>query len=375
MMKTIGYVSEADPFKDKKAWSGSIYKIREGIENAGYNVVWIPYSSRTFMHKAVIALLRLCFGRNVVIDHNQYFQKLRAMTIDIELVNKCDCLFFPGGAQLASFRDFKKPIIYYADGTFRIMADYYWCNQSKWIVKQGNMCEKMAIHNSYINIRSSKWAADSVVNDYGGNAARNYVIEFGANLDEKDIVHIKPYTDGELNILFSGVSWVRKGAEIAIDAVRILNDRGIKAKLLMVGIKEVPKQYQNLPFVEYIGFLNKNISEQYEKYIGTIKRSHIFLLPTKAECAGIVFAEASAYGLPIYTYNTGGIGNYVVDGTNGYKLPLTATGKDFADMIIRNMENHEFESLGNGGIKLYQDKLNWHSWASAFKKIMIDNGL
>lgn len=103
MMKTIGYVSEADPFKDKKAWSGSIYKIREGIENAGYNVVWIPYSSRTFMHKAVIALLRLCFGRNVVIDHNQYFQKLRAMTIDIELVNKCDCLFFPGGGTTGLF--------------------------------------------------------------------------------------------------------------------------------------------------------------------------------------------------------------------------------------------------------------------------------
>lgn len=38
-MKVIGYVSVANPFEDRKAWSGTIFKIREGLENAGYNVV------------------------------------------------------------------------------------------------------------------------------------------------------------------------------------------------------------------------------------------------------------------------------------------------------------------------------------------------
>lgn len=37
-MKTIGYVTAADPFHDRKAWSGTIYKVREAIENAGFNV-------------------------------------------------------------------------------------------------------------------------------------------------------------------------------------------------------------------------------------------------------------------------------------------------------------------------------------------------
>lgn len=27
-MKTIGYVTAADPFHDRKAWSGTIYKVR-----------------------------------------------------------------------------------------------------------------------------------------------------------------------------------------------------------------------------------------------------------------------------------------------------------------------------------------------------------
>lgn len=64
-MKTIGYVSQANPFEDKKAWSGLIYKIREGIENAGYNVVWIPYTKDTSKHKILSRLIKLRFGKNV----------------------------------------------------------------------------------------------------------------------------------------------------------------------------------------------------------------------------------------------------------------------------------------------------------------------
>ena len=41
---TFGYVSKANPFIDRKAWSGTIFKIRESIEQAGYTVRWIPYT-------------------------------------------------------------------------------------------------------------------------------------------------------------------------------------------------------------------------------------------------------------------------------------------------------------------------------------------
>lgn len=374
-MKIFGYISEQNPFTDRKAWSGTIFKIREGIENAGYQVIWIPYKTTTLKHKILKGLIKIIFGRNAITDHNEYFYKLSANTIDDDLISKCDYLFFPGGAQISAYKDFNKPIIYYTDANFSIMIDYYWHHLPQWIIAQGNKTENLAIHNSYINIRSSKWAADSVINDYNGNPDRNYVIEFGANIDNKDIFHIKPYTEGTLNILFSGVEWKRKGAEIAIETVRMLNERGIKSKLFLVGLKNIPQKYTNLSFVENLGFLNKNYPEQYQKYIETIKQSHIFLLPTQAECSAIVFCESSAYGLPIFTYNTGGIGNYVIDGVNGYKLPLTSKGKEFADRIELSLKNNEFERLGQGGIKLFNEKLNWHSWANSFKRIMQENKL
>lgn len=59
-----------------------------------------------------------------------------------------------------------------------------------------------------------------------------------------------------------------------------------------------------------------------------------------------MFAESSMYGLPIFTYNTGGIGSYVVDGKNGYKLPLESTPDDFADLIFKIIKNKKlYEQL------------------------------
>lgn len=136
-----------------------------------------------------------------------------------------------------------------------------------------------------------------------------HVLEFGANIDERDIVKTDIYHGGPVNILFSGVEWERKGADIAIDTVKELNRKGVEAKLFLVGIKEenIPEKYKNISCVDYIGFLNKNIPEQYQKLITIMGRCNLFLLPTKAECAGIVLCEASAFGLPIFTFDTGGL--------------------------------------------------------------------
>lgn len=55
---TFGYVSKANPFIDRKAWSGTIFKIRESIEQAGYTVRWIPYTT-PFFSKFILGLYHL----------------------------------------------------------------------------------------------------------------------------------------------------------------------------------------------------------------------------------------------------------------------------------------------------------------------------
>ena len=373
--KIIGYVSAEDPFRDKKAWSGTKYKIREALQNAGYEVVWISCKPSKICFIFLKILLKMLFGKKAIVEHNRYYFKLCAIHINMNKVRLCDYIFFPGGAQISAFVNFEKPIIYYTDATFHIMIDYYWHGLSSWLITQGEHYEKEAIKNAFINIRSSQWAAASVINDYDGCLQRNYVLEFGANFDDKDLLHATPYKSGALNILFSGVDWIRKGGEVAVKTVQLLNKRGINSCLFIVGLSEIPLKYANLPFVRIMGFLDKNNPEHYRKYVDIVKNSHLLLLPTNAECSAIVFSESSAFGLPIFTYDTGGTGNYVIDGVNGYKLPLAAREQEFADAIEKSLESNEFLQLHKGGITLFNERLNWSTWSKRFRKIMEENNL
>lgn len=375
--KVIGYVSRNDPFTDRRAWSGTIFKIREGIENAGFEVKWIcsrPSKIRKFIYSCFVKPLY----KNIKKNYNRYYCQICAQSIKKEDYKGCDYLFVPCNACLLPYLPKDLPKIVYKDTTHNLMVGYYWKKKmSSRTIKHGDECEHIGIHQSTLCLLSSRWAANSVIKDYGFDQKKTYVIEFGANIDDRDLVpSMSKYVKGEcVNILFSGVEWQRKGGDIAVETVRLLNEQGIKAKLFIVGIKNLLKQYEDLPYIEYVGFLNKNAPEQYNRYVRLWKEANIFLLPTRAECSAIVYCEASAYGVPIFTYDTGGTGDYVIDGVNGYKLPLSSSAADFADCIKRNLDATLLQALHNGGLKLYRDKLSWPAWSRRFREIMKENGM
>lgn len=369
-MKTIGYISQADPFHDRRAWSGTVYKIRESIERAGYRVVWIPCKVGKWKETIVKAVLKLCYGREAITNHNRWIYRAEADSLDQTLVDECDYLFFPGEIQVSAYRKLDKPLIYYADATMAVMLEYYWKNQRLWIRREAERCEQVGIANASVCFMASDWAARSVVKDYGFPKERTHVIEFGANIDDEDIVRASSYDGQSLNILFSGVDWERKGGDVAVECVRMLNSGGVKAMLTIVGIRNLPASVACLPFVRNIGFFNKNVPEQYRLYVDTIKASHLLLLPTMAECAGIVYCEASAYGLPVFTRNTGGTANYCVDGVNGRNLKYGATPADFAEAISQSINGGLLSKYSEQGLRLYEEKLSWKAWSRRFAEIM-----
>lgn len=368
---TIGYVSQADPFNDRRAWSGTIYKLREAIENAGFNVKWIPYAPSPKMVWGLSHALRILNKQTVLSSAYPLYLKSCARSIDTDLIDGCDALFFPGLGGIMKYLKTNKPFIYFTDATFCQMVDYYWMNLDRLTKHVGNKMEQWTINNCAIKISSSHWAAKSAEIDYGCDPKKNHVIPFGANIDEKDIVATQVKNDHVYKFLFSGVEWERKGAEIAIETVKELNKRGIKSTLVLCGIIEIPAEYGSLPdCVEYLGFLNKNIPEQYEKYVQAVNTSAALILPTKAECAGIVFCEAAGHGLPVFTYDTGGIGDYVFNDENGFRLPLTADASEFADVIESCIRNKKLEALSARAREIYDESLNWSKWSESFKTIV-----
>ena len=114
-----------------------------------------------------------------------------------------------------------------------------------------------------------------------------------------------------------------------------------------------------------IPFLDKNDPDQSQILIENYLSADIFLLPTRSECYGIVFCEASAYGLPSLTTATGGVPDVVRDGENGFCLPLEADGSAYADKIEMILADRSaFEALRRSSRDLYETQLNWDIWGA-----------
>ena len=365
-----GYISKENPFEDRWAWSGIIYKVREAIENADVEVKWIPFNDQK-RNRLLDFILRKCSNHQLITGHTPWSSRNKAKSIDRSLFKNCDFLFVPNGSEMIPYIDTSLPIITNGDATYLVMLDYYYHNVG-WIQRQlGNYGEKKAVKRADVILKSSQWASNSVIKDYGGDPDHTYVMEFGANVDNNEIKPIVPYTgQGTLNILFSGVDWDRKGGEMAVKTVEQLRASGIDAQLRICGIEHLPDDCKNKDFIRNDGFLNKNNPIEYQKYIEAMRSSHIFLLPTKAECSAIVLCEASAFGLPIYTHDTGGLGDYVINDVNGYRLPLGSCADDFARKIQETLSPETQQRLHNGCLRLYETKLNWKNWSHKFQAIL-----
>ena len=198
-MKRIGFVSEANPFTDRKAWSGSIYKLREAIENAGYEVKWVSIAAdESKVFKGLKLIMRILHGKNTSFAHTRLRNWLLAKTVRKHDLDGLDCLFYPGGACLSHYLKTDLPVIYFSDANFKQMTGYYpgFGDGNPWMIREGNYIEQLGHDVSSIIIRSSQWAADSSVNDYHADPSKVFVLEFGPNIDTDDVKTITPYRPG-----------------------------------------------------------------------------------------------------------------------------------------------------------------------------------
>lgn len=372
----IGFVSFTDPL-DRRGWSGTFYQLFRAVNSIdGVEVRSYPYSIRRTLASRMYNLFfmrpyRLYFKTSYT-EYSKIFLRQKARSISKIPHDDIDLWFAPVAVEGLHYFKTDKPIIYLCDGTFPIMEGYYdyFSNFPSFQLRIAKRIEKRNLNRCWRIISASDWLSRSLRRDFGIPDRKIRLIEFGANFDDSQEREYNPKPLGEVvKFLFVGVEWVRKGAQVAIETVAELNRKGIKSTLTIAGL-ELPDQYKECDFINCVGFLNTNDPQQAEQLRLLYVESDVFLLPTVAECAGIVFAEASAYGLPIFTCDTGGVPNYVINGENGYRLDMSSGGVEFADKIKDVIDQGALEKLGRGGVALFNNKLNWRSWKTQFEKIL-----
>ena len=171
-------------------------------------------------------------------------------------------------------------------------------------------------------------------------------------------------------ILFVGRDWQEKGGDVALESANILNGNGIPTTLTVIGCKPPFSIYPD--WLEVVPFLDKNKTEDAKRLADYFSKSHFFVLPTRAEAFGLVFAEACAYSLPIMATHTGGVSTCVEDGVNGFLFDLAENGENYASKISTLWNDKQlYYEFCNNSKKKYDQLLNWKAWGQTVQ-IQID---
>lgn len=283
-----------------------------------------------------------------------------------------DCIFTIAGAEIVYLKT-DKPIFSRTDAIIQSFKDYYIKSVPDFAFNWASNIEKRAISKQKYIFVASHWVLNEAIKYNIKDVEKKFVvIESGANLDPKEIQykHHEYSLNKQLNMIIVGYDVMRKGLDVAFDAAKILNEKyNVKAYVTVMGGKPSDEMLQS-GFIRYVGMKDKNNPKEYNEFYDIFSSADLFIFPTKAECHGIVNCEAAAYGLPIFSNNTGGVGDYCIDGVNGRCLPVTSGGKEYAEAIYDALSTGKIIEYSTNSRKLYIEKFNWQSWGNRVLPIM-----
>lgn len=263
-------------------------------------------------------------------------------------------------------RNCSVPAVFWADTTVAgVLEQYpYYKRLTRGSIRDCHKLEQDALDTCSLAVFSSQWAADVACANYQVDKRKLRVIPYGANLFRKlnavDIAeYIRRRDEKNWELLFVGVDWHRKGAQIAVDATSALRTRGVNARLTLVGC--TPPRGVILPeYVTVIGRIDKSTLKGQTLLSALYMQSHLFILPSRAECAAVSLAEASAHGVPSLSTNVGGNSTLIENGINGHLLPLEAGATEYADYAQQLLSDPDkYAALCRSSFQRFQTELNW----------------
>ena len=324
--------------------------------------------------RIVARAIKALSGKSYDCEHNPWLAKKYGKIFTRQLKNNdYDFIFAPAASTELAFVETSTPIVYLSDTTFANMIDYYPAFTGLLGISKthGSAIERAAIRKSSLLLYPTTWAMRSAVEEFGAPREKTHVVAFGANFDEvPPASEVITKTKGNVcRLLFLGADWERKGGRIAFDTLRELNKRNLKSEMTVCGCTPPASiRDDNLKIIPY---LNKSSAKDKERLLELFMNSHFLLLPTRAECAGIVFCEASAFGLPSITTNTGGVSGIVTDEINGCLLPPSAGAKEYADRIAKiYLNDTRYEQMVRSSRAEFDQKLNWDVWATYVDRLV-----
>lgn len=364
--------------RDRRSWSGTFYSIAQALQKYCGDVTHIgPLSAANemFVGRITHAASHLLLGKRFLFRHSHAVSMRYARVAAERLAARpFDVVVALSGSTEIAFLKTTLPIVLVEDANFPLLQGYHqhFSALLECSARQVNDIQSRGIHNADLLLYATSWAAKAAIEYYDADPRKVRIIPFGANLEHipaRETV-LARQKGARCELLFVGVNWERKGGDIAFETLCALEASGIEASLTVCGC--TPPRHIRHPRLTVIPFLDKNNAEQCKRLEALYLSSAFLLLPTRNECFGVALCEANAYGLPVVTTHTGGVPEVVRNGENGFTLPYTARGKEYARTIARIYQDEElYLHMTRQSRAAFEERLNWDRWGLATREALL----
>lgn len=356
----IAYISNENPL-DINVWSGTPFHIFSTLAKK-HKIKWVGGGLLQGAQWHHLFLQK----KNMYLPHD-YSDSISTI-ISKQINNDNFDIVLSSNYLLCNNLDIDIPVVFFNDVVYGICEGFFFA-PNQLLKEKSTKLERRCLQRADRIVYSSEFTKLRAIQDHDLQGEKIAVIDFGANIPTPK--KWMPANDNmdKCNILFVGRNWVKKGGPKVLDAYRILKNNGFPCQLTIIGSRPSEQIYDE--DIHVIPWLDKSKAGELEQYQNILQNSHFMVLPTVFDAYGIVFCEASAYGVPSIAANVGGVGQPVKEGVNGFLMTPDAKADDYAKIIRSIFEDKErYRKLRLSSRMEYETRLNWDKWAESVTCIM-----
>lgn len=361
---------------DPRSWSGTAFHLRQALE-ASFDRVTVlssPRPERSLMN----TLPRAVLGREKYplwispTALRAYARRLEQAMAD----HQPDAVLCVSSQHLVHLKPTPLPVFMFSDAPWMAYMEAYRDYDPLPLRGPAFAREEAAAARRITGvIYPSPWACSEAKQRFGLPADRVHLIPMGANqhctLDDDAVAGlIARRCQGALHLLFIGKDWERKGGPYAVEAVRQLRIGGVDARLTVIGCHP-PLSADDSAFVTVHGFLASSVPADREKLTRAFEQADFFILPSRAECYGLVFAEAQSYGLPCLGFDAHGVPGVVAHGETGLLFPPDLPAHEAANQVLAlTLDLARYRRMATLARQRYLQVLNWSAFGKSARELV-----
>jgi glycogen synthase len=338
------------------AWSGIPAGLARGLHELGLNAAFIDAELPSALGRAAQVWATLVHGNRHGGMHTREIRELRRLSA-IFRARRQSLL---GAIQMGS--DFGTPIprrfVTYEDQTVVQLARLYPIRKllGDTAVTNWTAAQAKCYDGSIACCAMSRWAADSIVRDYGVEPSKVRVVGAGRNHDPRAIQ--RDWT--RPRFLFMGYDWERKNGPVLLRAFARVRERIPDARLDIVG----GHPRIDMDGVTAHGSLQLSDPDDRKRAETFFESATCFVMPSKCENFGIVYVEAAAAGVPSIGTTVGGASDAI--GLNGGLLVDPDDEQQLIDAMVSMADSQQARSMGSAAL----ERSRLFTWKAVAERIV-----